>query len=100
MTGSPYAITRRDDGVSIEWEPDRPATMYPARALRLACPCAECVDEMSGRALLDPGRVPEEVRPVRLQLIGNYGVKIWWSDGHHTGIYTFEALARGLGRDG
>ncbi|MGH7590230.1 MAG: DUF971 domain-containing protein, partial [Gemmatimonadales bacterium] len=63
-----------------------------------ACSCAECVDEVSGRALLDPGRVPEDVRPVKLQLIGNYGLKIWWSDGHHTGIYTFEALERGLGR--
>ncbi|MGH7591165.1 MAG: DUF971 domain-containing protein [Gemmatimonadales bacterium] len=97
MTGSPYAITRQDDGLVVEWGPDRPSVMYPARALRLACPCAECVDEMSGRALLDPGRVPDDVRPVKLQLIGNYGLKIWWSDGHHTGIYTFEALERGLG---
>ncbi|MGB7213014.1 MAG: DUF971 domain-containing protein [Gemmatimonadales bacterium] len=98
MPGTPYAITRQDDGIVIEWGPGRPPVMYPARALRLACPCAECVDEMSGRALLDPGRVSGEMRPVKLQLIGNYGLKIWWSDGHHTGIYTFDALERGLGR--
>ena len=44
------------------------------------------------------GRVPADVRPVKLQLIGNYGLKVWWSDGHHTGIYTFEALRGGSGR--
>jgi ATP-binding protein involved in chromosome partitioning len=100
MIEPPYAIARQDDGLSIEWGPGLPPTTYPARALRLACPCAQCVDEMSGRALLDPGGVPEDVRAVKLQLIGNYGLKVWWSDGHHTGIYTFEALHGGLGRAG
>ena len=98
MIEPPYAISRQDDGLVVEWGPGLPPTSYPALALRLACPCAECVDEMSGRALLDPGRVPQDVRPVKLQLIGNYGLKVWWSDGHHTGIYTFEALRGGLGR--
>ena len=97
MTAPPYAITRQDDGLVIEWAPGQAPAMYPARPLRLACPCAECVDEMSGRPLLDPARVPADVRPTRLQLIGNYGLKVWWSDGHHTGIYTFEALNQGLG---
>lgn len=88
----PYALTRRDDGILIEWDPAGHKALYPARALRLACPCAACVDEMSGRLLLDPGGVPEDVRPVSLALVGAYGLRVQWSDGHGTGIYTFQRL--------
>jgi ATP-binding protein involved in chromosome partitioning len=88
----PYAITRRDDGLLIEWTERAEPAFYPARALRLACPCAACVDEMSGRPLLDPDAVPADVRPVSLALVGTYGLRVVWSDGHGTGIYTFERL--------
>jgi DUF971 family protein len=88
----PYAITRRDDGILIEWDAAGHAGFYPARALRLACPCAACVDEMSGRPLLDAAAVPLDLRPASLALVGAYGLKVQWSDGHATGIYTFERL--------
>jgi DUF971 family protein len=87
----PQAIERRDDGVLIEWTAEHRA-LYPARELRLACPCAGCVDEMSGRALLNPATVPADVRPVSLALVGAYGLGVQWSDGHGTGIYTFQRL--------
>jgi DUF971 family protein len=60
--------------------------------LRLACPCAACVEEMTGRRLLQPGAVPADIRPQSLALVGAYGLRINWSDGHDTGIYTFELL--------
>jgi ATP-binding protein involved in chromosome partitioning len=88
----PHAINRRDDGLLIEWDAHGHQALYPARALRLACPCAACVDEMSGRPLLDPAVVPEDVRPVSLALVGAYGLRVQWSDGHGTGIYTFQRL--------
>lgn len=90
----PVALTRRDDGVLIEWDHQGHRALYPARALRLGCPCAECVEEMSGRPLLDPERVPMDIRPLALHLVGAYGVRIQWSDGHATGIYTFDRLRR------
>jgi len=90
----PHAITRRDDGVYVEWDESGHAALYPARALRLACPCAGCVEEMSGRPLLRPESVGPEVRPVSLALVGAYGLRIQWSDGHGTGIYTFDLLRR------
>jgi ATP-binding protein involved in chromosome partitioning len=89
---TPYAITRRDDGILIEWREGGHTGFFPARALRLACPCAACVEEMTGRPLLDPARVPDDVRPARLDLVGGYGLQVTWSDGHATGIYTFERL--------
>ena len=93
----PYAITRRDDGLLIEWDSAGHAWVYPAQALRLACPCAACVEEMSGRPLLDPAGVPESVRPLSVALVGGYGIRIVWSDGHGTGIYTFDRLRRDCG---
>lgn len=97
---TPYRISRRDDGLTIEWEEGAEGVAYPARALRLACRCAECVEEMSGRPLLRPEAIPADVSPRAVQLVGSYGLKIVWSDGHSTGIYTFEALRRGLGAAG
>jgi Uncharacterized protein conserved in bacteria len=91
-TPIPYAITRQEDGLRIEWEQARHEAFYPARALRLACGCALCTEEMSGRPLLDPASVPADIRPVSVKLVGTYGLRIQWSDGHGTGIYTFERL--------
>jgi ATP-binding protein involved in chromosome partitioning len=88
----PYAITRQDDGLLIEWDQAGHRAFYPARPLRLACGCAVCVEEMSGRPLLDPAGVPADIRPVSVALVGAYGLRIQWSDGHGTGIYTFERL--------
>ena len=62
----PKRIQRRDDGILIVWDGAGHEGLFPARGLRLRCPCAECVEEMSGRPLLDPARVPHDVRPVTL----------------------------------
>ena len=88
----PYAINRQDDGLLVEWDQTGHRAFYPARALRLACPCAACVQEMTGRPLLDPARIPADIRPVSVALVGTYGLQVQWSDGHRTGIYTFERL--------
>ncbi|HTL05333.1 MAG TPA: DUF971 domain-containing protein [Gemmatimonadales bacterium] len=88
----PVAITRRDDGIRVEWDGAGHTAVFPARELRLACACAECVEEMSGRRLLQPEQVPADIRPLRIDLVGTYGIRITWSDGHSTGIYTFERL--------
>ncbi len=88
----PVAITRRDDGLILEWDRFGDRTWIAARDLRLACPCAQCVDEMSGRPLLDPATVSPTIAPVHLALVGAYGLRVHWSDGHATGIYTFASL--------
>jgi DUF971 family protein len=90
----PHAIDRRDDGIIIEWNAGGHTGFFPARPLRLACPCAGCVEEMSGRPLLDPATVSADIKPVSLALVGAYGLRVHWSDGHSTGIYTFEQLRR------
>ncbi|MDB4969478.1 MAG: hypothetical protein JWN44_5167 [Myxococcales bacterium] len=77
--------------ITLVWD-DEHKSVYPARDLRLACRCAECIEEMTGKPLLDPGRVPGAVRARAIKLVGNYAMNIDWSDGHSTGIYNFRAL--------
>ncbi|GMI26845.1 hypothetical protein TeGR_g11735 [Tetraparma gracilis] len=58
--------------------------VLPARELRLACGCASCKEEFTGRKLLDEGAVPEDVRPQSLRREGNYAVQVVWDDGHRS----------------
>lgn len=77
--------------LAITWQ-DEHESEYDVRALRLACGCAECVDEWSGEERLDESAVPADVAPVRIQPVGRYAIQIEWSDGHATGIYPFRRL--------
>ena len=88
----PQLIHRGEREVVITWDVDHVGT-YPVRDLRLACQCAQCVDEMTGRALLDPATVPDDVAAHQVRLVGNYAIRIDFSDGHGTGIYTYDFLA-------
>ncbi len=89
---APRRVRRLDEGIEIDWDAAGHLARFAARPLRLACPCASCVDEMSHRPLLDPASVPPDVRAVSLELVGAYGLRVRWSDGHDTGIYTFQRL--------
>ena len=77
--------------LAIDWA-DGARSLLDVRALRLACACAECVDEWSGEVRLAPARVPPDVAPLGIHPVGRYAIQIEWSDGHATGIYTFERL--------
>lgn len=87
----PQRIHRDDREIVVTWTADH-VSHYPARWLRLRCHCAACREELSGRPLLDPASVPADVRPLVVQLVGGYAIRIDWSDGHGTGIYTYEYL--------
>ncbi len=79
------------DQLHITWQ-DGHESLYPVRLLRLKCLCARCIEEMTGRPILEDADVPEDVRPVKISPVGRYAVQISWTDGHDTGIYTFEHL--------
>lgn len=89
----PAGIDLKDSEATfvVSWD-DGSETRIPYRALRLACRCALCVEEMSGKALLDPETVPKDISVATCEEVGNYGVQIGWTTGHTTGIYTWERL--------
>ncbi len=75
----------------ITWTEDHVGA-YPVRDLRIACPCAGCVDEHTGVRTLDPATIPGDIDIADMSLVGNYAIKIRWSDGHDTGIHTWAHL--------
>lgn len=88
----PDEITRSGEhDIGIRWR-DGHESIYPARYLRLKCPCAGCVDEWTGQRILRGDDIPEDVVPESLELVGRYGVRIRWSGGHSDGIFTFQLL--------
>jgi DUF971 family protein len=82
-----------DHGIQLLWPGGRQVTI-PAQHLRDQCPCADCVEEGTGRKLLDPATIPSDIRPERIEAVGNYAIQVFWSDGHSTGIYTWQTLRR------
>lgn len=79
--------------ITLVWE-DEHRTTYAARDLRLRCRCAHCIEEMSGRVLVDPARVPLDIVAQQIKVVGQYAINIRWSDGHETGIYNFRDLRK------
>jgi len=80
-----------DHAVQVSW-PGGKRVAIPARTLRESCPCAGCIEELTGRKLLDPATIPDDIHAVSIQPVGNYAVQIEWSDGHATGLYTWATL--------
>ena len=92
MTPAPRDISQLDARtLCIEWSDGR-RCLYYVRELRLACPCAGCVHEWTGKKILEDSSVAPDVHPKNLQTVGLYAIRIQWSDGHDTGIYTYQHL--------
>ncbi len=87
----PSDVELSEQGIRIVWN-DGHLSVYPHRLLRLRCPCAHCVEEMTGVPVLDPEAVPLDVQAVDHMTVGNYAIEFLWSDTHYTGIYTYEFL--------
>ncbi len=93
----PEAIDLAPDGaLRLRW-PGGVEVTVPAVRMRDACPCAGCVEEGTGRKLLDPATIPADIRPEQLLPVGSYAVQVHWSDGHSTGLYTWGLLRRVCG---
>ena len=88
----PKKIFRTKDGrLGFEWN-DSSRGACSIRALRLACPCALCVDEHTGEKLLDESTVSADIKLVKVQSIGRYAAGLTFSDGHNSGIYPYDKL--------
>ncbi|MBM4250343.1 MAG: DUF971 domain-containing protein [Deltaproteobacteria bacterium] len=77
--------------LAITWS-DGHKDQFDVVKLRRSCPCASCIDEWTREQRLKPEDVPDTVRPLKIESVGAYALKIHFSDGHATGIYTFQML--------
>jgi ATP-binding protein involved in chromosome partitioning len=83
--------TEDEARLRIQWGDGQVSEFRPLD-LRLLCPCAGCVDEITGVRTLRPEAVNASVYPTAIHYVGRYALQFMWSDGHSTGIYTFEYL--------
>jgi DUF971 family protein len=83
----------RDENVlEIEWT-EQSVCRLPFSFLRGRCPCAQCVDEITGVRIFDVDSAASGIQPTQLRAVGNYAIKPSWSDGHDTGLFTWEYLS-------
>ena len=78
----------------IGWS-DGHSRRYTFRELRNGCPCATCREKRKSPAPLLPVLKAEEAAPLKIlgmKPVGNYAYNIQFSDGHSTGIFTFDLL--------
>lgn len=65
---------------------------FPFKFLREECVCAHCVNEWTGEKMLDPATIPADISIQKMELVGNYALRIHWSDAHNSGLYTWDRL--------
>jgi len=95
----------KEQGLTIEWQDGRRCE-YTLTLLRSMCPCAQCRVVRDGsdphdispgpkkKPLLTilPGNYAGKITVLNASLVGNYALKLEWSDGHDSGIYSFQYL--------
>ncbi|MCL5744529.1 MAG: DUF971 domain-containing protein [Acidobacteria bacterium] len=101
ITDPQHIAISKSKGIKIDWK-DGHASEYDLKYLRDKCPCAVCTGAHG-----TPPRQPAESSPFQMyqpalkmlsvEPVGNYAIRINWSDGHSTGIYSYEHL-RGICR--
>jgi len=94
---NPVNIQLIGQEVAIVWD-DGMETYFPFEKLRAASPSASNVGERDILGNLYGGDGPRRfpgVQVVGWERVGNYALRFDFSDGHRTGLYTFDYL-RGL----
>ena len=79
--------------LQIRWDDGQESSFAP-RYLRGNCPCAGCVEEWTGRRTVSEETLPVDIKPNGMSPVGRYAVQIDWSDGHNTGIYSWDYLLK------
>lgn len=85
---------QRASGLELEWD-DGSRSRFSLEELRTNCPCAACrAARERGRPAWQPSPLGPALAVSEAELVGGWGVSIRWSDGHATGIYSWDVLRR------
>jgi DUF971 family protein len=86
---------KKDDKLEVVWG-DGVSNSFPVRFLRARCPCAACRDfrdkSTKTRLMVLPATHEGAIVVTAAEQVGNYAIRLTFSDGHATGIYSFEYL--------
>ena len=94
VTNRPQEVDTNDDKVTVITWDDGKVTRYPNRYLRSMCPCASCVNEVTGERMINLESVDPDVKISGVDPVGRYALHFQWSDGHGTGLYSFDTLRK------
>jgi DUF971 family protein len=97
-TDPEHIAISKSGGIKIDWK-DGHHSQYALVYLRDKCPCAGCTGAHG-----TPPRQAEAANPLQMykpvlkmldaEQVGNYAIRIKWSDGHSAGIYSWEHFRR------
>lgn len=95
----PVELQRTDEReLFVRWSDGSEQTI-PFRKLRDACQCATCMEKKMGKSEQPTGTLnilsAAEASPLQIesmQPVGNYAYNVSFSDGHTTGIFTFDLI--------
>jgi DUF971 family protein len=101
-TDPEHIAISKSKGIKIDWK-DGHSSEYALGYLRDKCPCAGCTGA-HGTPPREPGGESEPANPFQMykpalkmsdvESVGNYAIRIHWSDGHDAGIYSYEHFRR------
>lgn len=93
----------KSKGIKIDWSGGH-RSEYSLGYLRDECPCASCtgahgtVPQKTSYSAPSPASpfpmYKPALRMLHVEQVGAYAIRIEWSDGHNTGIYSFDHLRR------
>lgn len=93
---TPTRIELIGSEIAIKWA-DGAEHFHPTRALRAASPSAAARGEPDIFGRVHGGEGPRDfsgVTVVGWEIVGNYAVRFEFSDGHNSGLYTYDLLRR------
>jgi DUF971 family protein len=98
LTTDPEHIAiSKSSGIKIDWK-DGHTSEYRLDYLRDKCPCAACTgahgtpprQPTAGEAGSPFQMYQPKLKILGVEPVGNYAIRINWSDGHGSGIYSWE----------
>lgn len=99
ITDPEHIAISKSKGIEIDWK-DGHHSSYDVVYLRDWCPCASCSGahgtEPRPKSTDQPAGPFQMYKPkermVSIEPVGTYALRIAWSDGHNTGIYSYDHL--------
>lgn len=91
-------INRAEQTMQITWG-DNAIGGYPLSWLRANCPCATCRETrrqattaVDTLLLNSSPSLEPSIEVARVELVGNYAIRLEWTDSHGAGIFGFSSL--------